>query len=105
MTKVRILLVLAALPAAFAAFADERCSAADGSSLRCGRELVRVQGLRAPGLKEAGGAQARQRLQERLGYGELVIQRYGRDKYGYTLGRVFVGGKRISQLDVTPRGR
>ena len=35
----------------------------------------------------------------------LVIQRYGRDKYGYTLGRVYVGGKRISQLDVTPRGK
>jgi endonuclease YncB( thermonuclease family) len=99
------LFVLVALPLAFAVSAGERCTAADGGSLRCGRELVRVDGIRAPRLNEPGGAQARKRLQERLGYGELVIQRYGRDKYGYTLGRVYVGGKRISQLDVTPRGK
>ena len=105
MEKLPRLFVLAALPLALAAIADERCSAADGSSLRCGRELVRVDGIRAPRLNERGGAQARKRLQERLGYGELVIQRYGRDKYGYTLGRVYVGGKRISQLDVAPRGK
>jgi micrococcal nuclease len=103
MKKFPTLFLLAALPLAFAASAGERCTASDGGSLRCGRELVRVDGIRAPGLKDPGGAQARQRLQERLEYGEIVIQRYGRDKYGYTLGRVYVGGKRISQLDVTPR--
>jgi micrococcal nuclease len=103
MAKLRLLLVLAALPAAFAASAGERCSAVDGSSLRCGRELVRVEGLRAPGLKQPGGQQARQRLQARIQAGEVVIERKGRDKYGYTLGRVYVNGNRISQIDVTPK--
>jgi endonuclease YncB( thermonuclease family) len=103
MTNPRVVLFLAAFSSTLAASAGERCSAADGSSLRCGRELVRVEGVRAPGLREPGGKQARQRLQERIQFGEVVIQRRGRDKYGYTLGRVFVGGNRISQIDVTPK--
>jgi endonuclease YncB( thermonuclease family) len=105
MTNPRAILFLAAFSSTLAASAGERCSAVDGSSLRCGRELVRVEGVRAPALREPGGKQARQRLQERLQFGEVVIQRKGRDKYGYTLGRLFVGGKRISQIDVTPQSR
>lgn len=105
MANARLTLFLAASLVVASAHAGERCSAMDGSTLRCGRELVRVDGLRAPGLREPGGPQAQQRLQERLQYGEVVIQRYGRNKHGYTLGRVYVGGKRISQLDVTPRKR
>ncbi|HZM36485.1 MAG TPA: hypothetical protein VFC18_18620 [Burkholderiales bacterium] len=104
MANALVLLLLAALsPAAAAQQAGERCTAVDGASLRCGRELVRVDGLRAPALNDAGGHEARQRLQARLRHGEVVIQRYGYDKRGYTLGRLYVSGKRISQVDVTPR--
>jgi len=99
----RLILGITALILAGHAWGGERCSAIDGDTLRCGRELVRVEGVRAPGLGEPGGKQARQRLQERMQFGEVVIQRKGRDKYGYTLGRLFVGGKRISQIDVTPQ--
>jgi endonuclease YncB( thermonuclease family) len=91
-----------------AATAGERCSAIDGQTLVCGRERVRVEGLRGPSLEEPGGHEARQRLQRRIQSGELIIDRKGRDKWGRTLGRAYVNGKRITQLDVdtnTRRGR
>jgi endonuclease YncB( thermonuclease family) len=80
--------------------AGERCTAMDGATLQCGRERVKVEGLNAPELKAPGGQQARQRLQQRLQAGEIVIERRGRDKYGRTLGRLYVGGKRITQSDL-----
>jgi micrococcal nuclease len=86
------------------AWAGERCSAIDGDTLRCGRERVRIQGIDAPELSEPGGKQARQRLQQRLKAGEIVIERRGRDKHGRTLGRLFVNGQRITQIDVGPKG-
>jgi endonuclease YncB( thermonuclease family) len=92
-----------AVALAAAASAGERCSAIDGDTLQCGRERVRIEGLRAPGLQEPGGPEARQRLQRRIQSGELVIQRKGRDKYGRTLARAYVNGNRITQLDVTPK--
>jgi micrococcal nuclease len=92
----------AALAAAFPACA-QRCRALDGATLECGRERVRVEGLSAPGLGEPGGDQARARLQRRIQAGELVIERKGRDRFGRTLGRIYVNGNRITQLDVTPR--
>ncbi len=80
---------------------EERCVAISGDTLRCwGRERVRVEGIHAPSLKAPGGEQARQRLQRRIQAGEVAIQRKGRDKYGRTLGRVFVSGNRITQLDL-----
>jgi micrococcal nuclease len=81
--------------------AGERCSALDGNTLQCGRERVRVEGLRSPGLHDPGGHEARDRLQRRIRAGELVIERKGRDKYGRTLARAYVSGNRITQLDLT----
>lgn len=100
MANLRLLLFLVASSSTLAAYAGERCSATGPNTLRCGRELVRVDGL-----DPAGGKQARVRLQRWLQAGEVVIQRRGRDKHGYTLGRVYVNGNRISQVDVTPRTR
>jgi micrococcal nuclease len=97
------MLAVLAVALAGAASAGERCSALDGDTLQCGRERVRIEGLRAPGLQEPGGPEARQRLQRRIQSGELVIQRKGRDKYGRTLARAYVNGNRITQLDVTPK--
>jgi endonuclease YncB( thermonuclease family) len=88
-----------------AAGAGERCTAMDGATLQCGRERVRVEGLNAPQLKAPGGQQARQRLQQRLQAGEIVIERRGRDKHGRTLGRLYVSGKRITQSDLAPDAR
>ena len=85
------------------AHAGERCVAIDGDTLRCGRERVRIEGVDAPDLDKPGGEQARQRLQQRIQSGEVVIQRRGQDRYGRTLGRLYVNGNRITQIDVSPR--
>lgn len=103
MDRGRWILAVAAGCLVGAAWAGERCSAIDGGTLQCGRDRVRVEGLRAPGLQEPGGQEARQRLQRRIQSGEVVIQRQGRDRYGRTLGRLYVNGDRITQLDVSPR--
>jgi micrococcal nuclease len=95
-------LVALALALAFLgpAEAQERCRAIDGDTLRCGRERVRVQGVYAPEIKEPGGREAKARLQQRIDSGHLRIDRHGRDKYGRTLGRVYVDGRRINQSDI-----
>lgn len=90
-----------ALTVAASASAGERCSALDANTLQCGRERVRVEGLRGPGMDRPGGPEARNRLQRRIRAGELVIERKGRDKYGRTLGRAYVNGNRITELDVS----
>jgi micrococcal nuclease len=105
----RSILALLAASLVSAASAAERCSATSGETLRCGREPVIVEGLHAPKLSAPGGEQARRRLQRRIRAGEIVIERRGRDKWGRTIGRVYVNGKRITQLDVSatsgPKGR
>src|SRR4249920_3250298 len=103
MLAARWVLAGLAVAVAGAASAGERCSALDGTTLQCGRERVRVEGLHAPTLNEPGGAEARTRLERRIRQGELVIERQGRDKYGRTLGRIYVNGKRITQLDLEPK--
>jgi len=103
-TTARSVLAGLALALAGSASAGERCSAISGDTLGCGRERVLVEGLRAP-LDEPGAQEARQRLQRRIQSGELVIERKGRDKWGRTLGRAYVNGKRITQLglDANPK--
>jgi endonuclease YncB( thermonuclease family) len=102
-TRARSLFTVLSLLLASTAWAGERCVAIDGDTLRCGPERVRVEGVHAPELSAPGGQQARQRLQHRLQSGEVVIQRTGRDKYGRTLGRLYVNGNRITQTDVSPK--
>jgi endonuclease YncB( thermonuclease family) len=102
MAYCRFLVFVFTLAAAAAVGAGERCRAMDGATLQCGGERVRVEGLSGPGLEQPGGEDARARLQRRIQAGEIVIQRKGRDKYGRTLGRIYVNGNRITQLDVTP---
>jgi endonuclease YncB( thermonuclease family) len=102
-TRYLVAVLISALPAL--AWAGERCTAMDGATLQCGRERVKVEGIKAPALAEPGGQQARQRLQQRLQAGEIVIERRGHDKYGRTLGRLFVGGQRITQSDLAPGAR
>jgi endonuclease YncB( thermonuclease family) len=100
-TLIAAILALSSLEAA----AGEKCRALDGYTLQCGRERVRVEGISAPELKAPGGVEARQRLQRRIEFGEVVIERRGKDKYGRTLGRVYVSGNRISQSDVSGQRR
>lgn len=85
------------------AWAGEDCRAIDGDTLRCGRERVRLKGVYTPELKEPGGAEARQRLQQRIQGGELRIERSGRDHYGRSVGSAYVNGRRIQQQDISPK--
>lgn len=87
------------------AWAGERCTAIDGSTLRCGSERVRIEGVKAPQQGEPGAEQARQRLQRHLNSGEVVVQRKGQDRNGRTLGRLYVNGQRITQSDLAPQRR
>jgi len=100
MDTARSILAGLAVVVAGAASAGERCSAFDGTTLQCGRERVRVDDLRAPTLNEPGGAEARARLQRRIRQGELVIERGERDRFGRTHARIYVNGKRITQLEL-----
>lgn len=97
-----------ALPAILAlltlqAWAGEQCRAIDGDTLRCGSERVRLRGVYAPELKEPGGQEARQRLQQRIDGGDVRIERRGRDRYRRTLGTVYVNGQRVQQGDISPK--
>jgi nuclease-like protein len=105
MVSARSILAGLAVVMAGAASAGERCSAFDGTTLQCGRERVRVEGLQAPTLNEPGGQEARARLERRIRQGELVIERGGRDRFGRTHGRIYVNGKRITQLDLDTKPR
>lgn len=96
------LTLVALLSVVATAYAGERCFALDGQTLQCGPEKVLVEGIKAPALSHPEGEQARQRLQKRIGSGELVIERRGFDQWGRTLGRVFVAGDRVTQLSVSP---
>jgi endonuclease YncB( thermonuclease family) len=100
MAEARSILAALAVVVAGAASAGERCSAFDGSTLQCGRERVRVDDLRAPTLNEPGGQEARARLERRIRQGELVIERGDRDRFGRTHARIYVNGKRITQLEL-----
>ena len=85
-----------------AALGGERCHALDGQTLQCGADKVLIEGIKAPSLKQPGGELARQRLQKRLNGGEIVVERRGFDQWGRTLGRLYVGGERVTQLGVNP---
>lgn len=91
-------LIVLTLLLAGAAGAGERCSALDGGTLQCGGERVKIEGISV-----TAGKDARDRLQRRLQGGEVVIERRGTDKYGRTLGRLYVGGQRITQADLSAR--
>ncbi|MFN7753427.1 MAG: thermonuclease family protein [Pseudomonadota bacterium] len=84
--------------------ADLRCRAVDGDTIRCGSERIRLRGVYAPEMSEPGGAEARARLQRRLDEGEVRLDRRGRDRYGRTRADVYVGGARIEQRDIGPKG-
>ena len=100
MIAARSIVAGVALVLAAGASAGERCSAFDGTTLQCGRERVRVDDLRAPTLNEPGGQEARAKLERRIRQGELVIERGERDRFGRTRARIYVNGKRITQLEL-----
>jgi endonuclease YncB( thermonuclease family) len=75
----------------------ENCRVVDGDTLRCGRERVRLLGIDAPEMPGhcqgnrrcvAGDPFASRRSLIKAAAGRLVIERFGTDRYGRTLGLV-----------------
>jgi endonuclease YncB( thermonuclease family) len=97
-------LPILALLLTFPAWAGEQCRAIDGDTLRCGSERVRLKGIYAPELREAGGPEAKQRLQQRIQTGDVRIDRTGHDRYGRSVGTVHVNGQRVQQGDISAKG-
>ena len=84
------------------AWAD-RCIAIDGDTLVCNRQKVRLANVDAPELKAAGGRNAKRRLQALVEGRDVVLKKYGQDRYGRLLAEAFVDGRRIEQQDIGPR--
>lgn len=94
---------LAVLPTGPAQSAT-RCRALDGDTVRCGRERIRLRDVHAAEKGAPGSAEERRNLQRKLDSGDVRIRRHGKDAYGRTLGDVYVGGRKVTQRDIGPRG-
>lgn len=70
----------------------------DGDTLRVGSERIRLRGIDTPELNEAGGPEARQRLEQLLTEGPIRIVPHGQDVYGRTVADVFVNGKNVAEV-------
>src|SRR5688572_5079782 len=95
-------LPLLALAITTQVLAGEQCRAIDGHTLRCGRERVRLVGIYAPELNAPAGKPQRPSYNG-ASVPDLVIDRHGRDKYGRTLGHLYVDGSRVKQSDIGAR--
>jgi len=96
-------LALAVLMLAATSARAERCRAADGDSLRCGPERVRLHDVYAVELNQAGGRAARRKLAELVDGRQVRLVRHGKDRYGRTLADVYVDGRKVVQADIGPR--
>ena len=85
------------------ALAEAQCRAIDGDTLRCGAERVRLRNIYAAEKDEPGGQEAKANLQDWLDAGEIHVERRGKDKYGRTLGDVYIDGRKVVQADIGPR--
>ncbi|MEO7853734.1 MAG: thermonuclease family protein, partial [Rubrivivax sp.] len=61
---------------------------------------VRLLGIDAPEICQAGGEQARQELAERVQGRQVTLRTQGQDTYGRTLATVFVDGQNINKTMV-----
>ena len=88
-----------------ASAAEPLMVAVDGDTIYLGEEKVRIVGLDAPETYQARcdserrrGHRATAHLRYLLDAGHVAIQRQGRDRYGRTLARVYVGGRDVARL-------
>jgi micrococcal nuclease len=77
----------------------------DGDTFWCDREKIRVMDIDAPETNQAkceselaAGYEAKARLLMLLRTGYVGIERRGLDKYGRTLGRLFVDGVPVADI-------
>lgn len=90
------------LPALALAWQGKAVSIADGDTitvLRNGNEQVkiRVYGIDTPERSQAFGRRAKQFTASMVGNKVVEIEAIDQDRYGRTVGRVFVGGRELSE--------
>ncbi len=94
-------MALLALSAPPGSLTGKVISIADGDTLTVlvGKESIRIrlEGIDAPESKQAFGNKAKQHLQSLVGTKEATVHPTGKDKYGRTLGEVFVDGVSLNQ--------
>lgn len=84
------------------------CVAIDGDTLRCGRERVRLLGIDSPEFHcpsrracvSGDPAAAKRSLAAAIAGHKVRFQRYGRDRFGRTLARGWVGRAELSCLQM-----
>ena len=57
---------------------------------------IRLQGIDAPEKKQAFGTKSKERMSEKVGGEEVVVQWKEKDRYGRILGEVMVGKRHIN---------
>jgi len=113
--------IVLALLAERALGAEPLIVAVDGDTIHVDDERIRIVGLDAPETYQARCDSERQRghratahLRRLLAGGAVTIRRQGRDRYGRSLGRVYVDGRDVAGLMISaghavrydcPRGR
>ena len=62
-----------------------------------------MRNVDAAELKDQGGQQAKENLQRKIDSGQVSIDRKAKDRYGRSVGEVYIDGKRVEQGDIGPR--
>ncbi len=79
------------------------CRVVDGDSLVCGAERIRLRDVYAAEYKQAGGREAKRRMEALVRGKDVALVRHGQDRHGRTLADVWVDGRKVVQEDVGPR--
>ncbi len=74
----------------------------DGDTLRLsdGR-TIRLEGIDAPEIAQPYGIESRNLLRKLTNKKRIRIETYGKDRYGRTIGEIFVGRKSVNHLMVS----
>jgi endonuclease YncB( thermonuclease family) len=95
------LLLVAVLCADSSEITGKVVSIQDGDTITVlvGKEQVKVRldGIDAPESKQAFGTKAKQHLSELIGDNQVRVVVSGKDRYGRTLGTVFVSSKNLNE--------
>ena len=57
---------------------------------------IRLQGIDAPEKKQAFGTKSKERMSEKVGGEEVVVQWKAKDRYGRIIGEVMIGSRHIN---------
>ena len=79
------------------------CRVVDGDSLVCGVERIRLRDVYAEEYKQAGGREAKRRMEALVRGKDVTLVRHGQDRHGRTLADVWVEGRKVVQEDIGPR--